>query len=71
MDRIDSPAVSELGFHKSLKIGALKSYMSAPYTETSHVTTLFGDSCAKQLSVLELPFDQQSDIIGHVVLKTS
>ena len=45
--------------------------MSAPNMETSHVTTLFGDSCAKQLSVLELPFDQQSDIIGHIVLKTS
>lgn len=30
-----------------------------------------GDSCAKQLSVLELPFDEQSDTIGHIVLKTS
>lgn len=45
--------------------------MSALYMETYHVTTLFGGSCAKQLSVLELPFDEQSDIIGHFVLKNS
>jgi len=36
--------------------------------ETPHVTTLFGDPCAKQFSVLELPFEQLV-IIGCIMLK--
>lgn len=32
---------------------------------------LLGDYCAKHLSVLELPFDELSDISGHIVVKTS
>lgn len=45
--------------------------MLAPYVGTSHVTALLGDCCAKQLSVLGLPFGEESDVIGHILLTTS
>lgn len=56
---------------KSLQVGALKSWMPGPCTGTSRVTSQFGDSCAKQFSALELPCDEQSVIIGHMVLKAA
>lgn len=56
---------------KSLQVGALKSWMLGPCTDTSRVTRQFGDSCSKQFLSLELPCDEQSVIIGHMVLKAA
>lgn len=56
---------------KSLQVGALKSWMLGPCTDTSRVTRQFGDSCAKQFLSLELPCDEQSVVIGHMVLKAA
>lgn len=32
---------------------------------------LFGDLCTKEFSVLELPFGEESGVVGHVLLTTS